>query len=248
MKTLLPAVAVMIVIGVVLRRIIGKKSLAVRMLPLRIIAVALVVLEIGKQLTSALNGYDLYMLPFHFCSLALFVLPLAAFYKGKYAYTVRNICTVVCAAISLLLMIYPCLIYSSENIIGYFDGYLNFHTVTFHNLVIFAFILILALDLHTPGRRKSIKPLVLFILGFCVVSASMAMLLKTNYANYYHCNIPPLEAVRLSMQGVLGVWVTQLLYISIVSALNVLFVLLSYWVYRQLHRLVVGKAAVAVKE
>ncbi len=240
-KTLLPAVALMLVIGVVLRRTIGKKDIKIRLLPLRVIAVALVILEIGKQLTSALAGYDLYMLPFHFCSLALFVLPVAAFYNGKHAYTVRSICTVVCAAISLLLMIYPSLIYGSWNITGYFDGYFNFHTVTFHNLVVFAFILILALDLHTPGRKKDTKPLVVFTLCFCVVSSFMATVLKTNYANYYQCNIAPLEAIRISMQSVLGVWGTQLLYIGIVSLLNVLFVLLSYWVYRLLQRLISGK-------
>lgn len=230
-KTLLPAVALMLVIGVVLRHAIGKKDIKLRLLPLRIIAVALLVLEVGKQLTSALAGYDLYMLPFHFCSLALLVLPMAAFYNGKHAHAVGSICTAVCAAISLLTMIYPNLIYSAGNITGYFEGYLNFHTVTFHNLVLFAFILILALDLHTPGGKKTTKPLVWFTVCFCAVSSFMATVLKTNYANYYQCNIPPLEEIRISLQSVLGVWITQLLYICIVSALTVLFVLLSYWVY-----------------
>ena len=236
--TLLPAVAVMLVIGVILRRTIGKKNIETRMLPLRIIAVALVVLEIGKQLNSAIHGYDLYVLPFHFCSLALFMLPVMAFYKGKHTDTVRSIGTVVCAAITLLMMIYPCLIYGSWNITGYFKGYVDFHTVTFHNLVVFAFILILALDLHIPKGKGDTKPLVLFTLGFCVVSSFMALLLETNFANYYRCNIPVFEQLRISMQSVLGVWGAQLVYISIVSLLNVLFVLLSYWVYRLARQLI----------
>jgi hypothetical protein len=137
----------------------------------------------------------------------------------------------------------PDVVFGAGNITSWSENFSSFHTVTFHNLVVFAFILILALDLHTPGRKKDTKPLVVFTLCFCVVSSFMATVLKTNYANYYQCNIAPLEAIRINMQSVLGVWGTQLLYIGIVSLLNVLFVLLSYWVYRLLQRLISGKTA-----
>ena len=70
----------------------------------------------------------------------------------------------------------------------------------------------------------------------------MAQILKTNYANYYSCNIPPLEAVRVSLQGVLGYVPTQILYILIVSALNIGFVYGSYWFFRLVRRLLEGKA------
>ena len=60
----------------------------------------------------------------------------------------------------------------------------------------------------------------------------MAQVLKTNFANYYTCNIAPLEAVRLQIQDVLGVIPTKLLYIAILSVLNLAFVYGSYWLYR----------------
>ncbi len=240
--TLLPAVAVMILLGVILRRLLKNKDESVRMLPIQIIAVALVVLEIGKQAVSAANGYDLYALPFHFCSLALFTLPVMAFYRGKHAHAVRSITTAVCASITLLLLIYPCLIYSADNINNYFGSYADFHTVTFHNLVVLAFVLILVLEVHIP-QGGAVKPLVVFILCFCLVSAFMAVALETNYANYYECNVPVFEAIRVDMQPVLGVWGAQLLYISIVSLLNVGFVLLSYGLYRLLRRVLPGQTA-----
>lgn len=239
MKTLLPALGVMFLIAAVLRWTIGNKPLEIRLIPLRIIAVLLLLLEIGKQVLSLQQGYDLYHLPFHFCSLFIFAVPAVSFYRGKHHQTILGVGAALCASLFLLMLIYPNLIYSAGNIKEFFTNFFSFHTVAFHNLVMLAFVLIVALGVHTPAPCGEQKALVLSTVGFCVISASMAQILKTNYANYYSCNIPPLEAVRVSLQGVLGVGVTQLLYILIVSLLNILFVLGAYWVYRGVRKTVV---------
>lgn len=89
---LLPTLAVMLVAAVLMRLWLGKKELNVRMIPLKIIAVLLVVLEIGKQIVSASDGdYDLYHIPLHFCSLFIFMLPAMAFWNGKGAEKIRGI-------------------------------------------------------------------------------------------------------------------------------------------------------------
>lgn len=235
--TLLPALAVMIVLSLVLRKLLGSKPLESRMLPIRIIACLLVLLEIGKQGLSLLRGYDLYHLPFHFCSLFIFMVPAMAFYRGKYRAAVSAITSAICISLLLLMLIYPSLIYSAGNIHEYFTDYFSFHTVTFHNLVMLASLLILALQLHTPQPKGEPKTVMRFTVGFCAVSASMAQLLKTNFANYYSCNIPVFEELRLSLQAPLGYGLTQLLYVLIVSALNIGFVLMSYWLYRLLGKL-----------
>ena len=95
-KTLLPSLAAMLVIAVVLRLTMGKKDLKIRMIPFQILACVIFLLEIGKQVVSYTRGYDLYHLPFHFCSLFIFMLPLMAFYKGKH----RSVITGITAAIS----------------------------------------------------------------------------------------------------------------------------------------------------
>lgn len=233
-KTLLPSLAVMLIIGAVLRVTLKNKPEKIRMIPLQILAVIIVLLEIGKQVLSLMRGYDLYHLPFHFCSLFIFSLPAMAFYNGKHKETVRGVGAALCASLMLLMLIYPNLIYSAGNIQAFFSDFFSFHTVAFHNVVMLAFVLIVALQIHTPSPKGEPKAAMLFTLGFCVVSSGMAQLLKTNYANFYSCNIAPLEAVRVSLQGVLGYGFTQLLYILIVSVLNVLFVLGAYWVYRLL--------------
>ena len=240
--TLLPAVAVMILAAILLRRWLKNKEEKWRMLPIQIIAVLLVILELGKQGVHLVRGYDLYALPFHICSLALFMVPMMAFYRGKYVYTVRSIAVSICTAISLLTLVYPNLIYSGENVRKFFVSFLDFHTVAFHNLVIFAFLLILALDLHNPRGKGDTRALILFHAGFCVVSATMAMVLQTNFANFYECNIPVFESIRESLQPVLGYWPTQLIYIAILSALTIAFMLMSGQLFRLLRRLCIRKA------
>lgn len=87
-KTLLPGIGIMILLSLILRVFLGKKPLKIRMIPIQIIACLLVLLEIGKQVTSFQNGYDLYHIPLHYCSLFLFTLPVMAFYRGRHHRTV----------------------------------------------------------------------------------------------------------------------------------------------------------------
>ncbi len=235
-KTLLPAVAVMIVIALGLRLWLGKKSLKVRMIPLQIVTCLLLLLEVGKQVLSLKEGYDLYHLPFHYCSLFLFVMPVMCFYRGKYRQQVNTVAISICAAMFLLLMIYPCLIYSDANIREFFTDYFSFHTVAYHNLVVFLFILFLALDLYTPGKKKEQVAVILFIAVFCAVAASMAHILQTNYANFYSCNIAPLEAVRQSVANAIGSVAAKLVYILILCVLNILFTWGAYYLCRLSHK------------
>lgn len=241
-KTLLPATLVMLVIAFVLRLTIGKKALHIRMIPIQILAAVIVLLEVGKQITSFARGYDLYHIPLHYCSMLIFALPAMAFYKGKYSEIVRAVSAALCMAMTLLTLIYPCLIYSADNIAGYWEDYLDFHTVTFHNVVILATFLVLALDIYTPQPRGEQRALIVCVSIFCIISATMAQVLQTNYANYYSCNIAPLESVRLAVQAAAGYVAAQLLYVLIVSALNILFTLLAYWVNRLICRWIHAKA------
>ena len=94
----------------------------------------------------------------------------------------------------------------------------------------FAFPVILALELHTP-QKGDLKAVAVFALGFTVVAGTMAQVLKTNFANFYSCNVAPLETVRLNMQEVIGVVPTQIIYVAIVAVLHIGFTVLSYVLY-----------------
>lgn len=245
-QTLLPAIIVMLVIAVVLRLTLGKKDREIRMIPFRIFACVLVVLEIGKQGLSLYRGYDLYCLPFHFCSMLIFLPAIMAFYRGKHEKTISCITTAVLAAVFILTAIYPDLIYSAQAVKEFSTNYFSFHTVAFHNVAMLLFVLIPALDLHEPAPKGETKKVLLFILGYCVIAATMAHLLKTNFNNFYVCNIAPLETVRLSVESSLGSTVTAILYVMIVSALDLSFVTGSYWFYRLIRRLLTKGNKVSV--
>ena len=241
-QTLLPSIIAMIAIAIVLRLCLRRCSHKVRMIPVQIIAVILFAIEIGKQWISISRGYDLYHLPFHFCSLFIFMMPIMAFYKGKYQQRIYGITAAICMAVFILTSIYPALIYSGENVKLFFQDYMSFHTVFFHNLVMLAALLIPALELHEP-KKGDAKIVVLFIIGFCIVSASMSYIHKTNFNNFYVCNIAPLETIRMAVETACGKLVASILYVSIVTVLDIFFVLGSYWFYRLVRNLFTRKKA-----
>lgn len=236
-KTLPAAVAVMLIVCLILRLTLKNKSLNIRMIPLQVVAVILVLLEIGKQWVSFSRGYDLYHIPLHFCSIFIFALPIMTFYRGKHASLVSGVTAGLCAACAGLTLIYPCLIYSAGNIENFFKDYLDFHTVAFHNLVILAFFLIITLQLHTPQKKGEMKGIAVFLMCFCSVAAIFSQILETNYAGFYSCNVPPIEAFRLSLQPILGYALTQVIYVVGLMAVHVLFVWGFYWIYRGLRKI-----------
>lgn len=231
-RTLLPTALIMLVISVLLGLLLKNKSERIRMIPFQVCAVFLFVLEIGKQIKSFMGGYDLYHLPFHYCSLLIFAPLIMSFYRGKHKNAVYSVVTSICSAIALLTLIYPCLIYSVDNINNYLSTYMDFHTVTFHSVAVMLPMLILSLRLNPHTPKKANKHITIAMMIYGVIAAAMAHLLKTNFANMYQCNIPPLENVRQMVQSTLGYTAAQLLYVTIVAILQVLFTLGAYYLFR----------------
>ena len=226
-----PAFIVIVAASVAMRHFLVKsehKSL----LPLQIIGVLLILLEIGKQIASfGDNGYNLYSIPLHYCSLLLFFIPASAFWRGKYTHAVRTLAAAFGSALFLFMAVYPALIYSSWNVENAFSDFLSFHTIAFHVFAVFAFVVIVMLDLQTPNIKRDLPVVILGTGIYCVVAAIMAQVLKTNFNNFYTCNIGPLESVRLSVIESLGYFLGQTFYVLIVIVLNIIFTALAYLFY-----------------
>ena len=234
---LIPTEIAMIIIAIILNKLIGKKSLKVRMIPFQVLAVLLFLSEVGKQYFSFQRGYDLYHIPLHVCSLFIPLLPLMAFYKGKYQDIVKTVTCTVTTAMVIFMVVYPNLIYGSWNITNFFNDYFDFHTVFFHNIVIFEFILIIALRLHHVGDKNYSKYLAIFGAAFSAVAGTMSQLLKTNYANFYTCNIGPVNDFVNSIKDAIGYAAGQTIYVLILSVLHVLFFVACYYLYRAIDKL-----------
>lgn len=237
LKTLPIAILVMVVVAIILRKCLINKPLKIRAIPFFVVSALLFILEIFKQVISFADGeYDLYHIPLHYCSILIFVPLFASLYiyfgKPEKQSKVMSLAVATCTATALLTVIYPCLIYGSWNIENFFNSFFDFHTVAFHNLVIFAAILLVALNLHKPNFKENKLTIILFIIGFCLISSVMAQILKTNFANFYQCNIPPLESLRQMVASALGYWPAQIVYIVINSSLNLAFTIGSYFAYK----------------
>ena len=174
------------------------------------------------------------------------MLPIMAFYRGKHQDKVGGITAAICSAVFLMMIIYPNLIFAAGNVNNYFKGFFDFHTVTVHLLIMFAFLMIPFLKLHTPAKKGEQKAVIIFIICFCAVSATAAQLMEVNFNNFSQCNIPPLEAVRQAVAAVTAEWFSKVFYVLVVTVVDILFTTGAYWFYRGVRKLVAGKVATPV--
>ena len=229
--TIIPTFIVFTIISLLLRKLLINKSYEIRMIPLKIIGIVLIVIEICKQITSFNNGYNLYHIPLHFCSLFLFLIPLIAFYRGKYHEAVRSLGTSLMLVLFIGMLIMPEVIYKSNRIRDFFSDYISFHTVFFHNLVILAFFLMISLNLHNITNFNSNQKFVLISgIIFSLVAATMSHLLQTNFSNFLNTTVGPLENLIHLIENSLGKTIFSILYSTIISLLHILVFVLSNYV------------------
>ena len=227
--TILPAFVVFIALGFFLAKLLRGKSDKVRYIPFQIITVALLVLEVLKQYSSIKTGnYDLYFLPFHFCSLFLFVLPPHSFYKGKGKRIIDTITFACCSSMTFFMLVMPSIIYSDASIATMSEQFISFHTVVFHNLVCLYFILAVAMRMFEFNPKKDIKVILIFMCSFQTVCAILANSMKVNYHNLLRCNLAPVETIRQSLVDSLD-FGGQLIYIVVLSAVTVAFICMTYY-------------------
>ena len=181
---ILPTFIILALIAILVAKTLKNVKTSLRYIPLKIIAVTLLVLEVLKQINAAKSGsYDLYALPFHYCSLFLYVLPFHAFYRGKYSHITDTAAFACLASLMLDMIIMPAIIYSDGNIINFFNTFGDFHTVAFHNLVVFYFMLTIALKLYRFNTKHDLKVMTVFLSVYVTVAAILSYSLKVNFHN-----------------------------------------------------------------
>ncbi|MBQ3063676.1 MAG: YwaF family protein [Clostridia bacterium] len=235
-RTLLPSLAVMLVLAWALRRLLSGKEERVRIIPLQVVASLIAVLEIVKQVRSMIVGYDLYHLPLHVCSLIAVLLPVVAFYRGRYKEGLRAVTVALSTGLFALMMIAPNAIYSDESIQSAFRDFGDFHTTAFHTLAIFALVLLFALELYKPQLRRHARLALVFTSAYCVIAAVLANLLQTNFNNFYRCVLEPAEQARIAFCTAHGQIAGQVLYAFLVSLVNIGGILVAYTLYALLCR------------
>lgn len=217
-----------------MRKILISKSERIRFIPIQILSIFLVLLEIGKQITSIKIGYDLNHLPFHFCSMFIFIIPLSAFYHGRFKERVRSFTLFTSATLFLFMLICPAYAYPEEKIEDAFGDFLCFHAITFHNIVIFVFLLFVFLDLYKPSVKFDLKNGAACLSVYCIIGSVTSQIFKSNYNNFYYCNAEPVNNVRLKIIELLGYTAGQTVYVLAVSAVSLIFSIFAYCIYARL--------------
>lgn len=230
--TIFPTFFIMLIFSILMRRLLINKPYEIRMLPIKIISVIIVVIEIGKQWYSASIGYDLYHIPLHFCSIFVYVLPLMAFYRGKYQENVRSVACSTMTALLLGMFTMPSVIYSAERFANFFTDYLAFHTVFFHNLVILALFLTFSLDLHKPrGNRGEILFITAFGVVFVLIASTMSHVLQTNYSNFLRSTVGIVAELSKTVELAIGELPTTIIYTVTLGVLHVLLIVITNYLF-----------------
>ena len=236
---LIPAFVIELILSILIAKWLKNRSDKIKLIPILTIGIILFVLEILKQIFWGFrtSQYDLYCLPFHFCSLFIFIYILTYFIRGKYQENMRIFSTVCGGVLFLMMLVYPALIFTNYDILHFSQIFISFHTVIFHLLSVFAFMLIICMNLYTLNIKRDLLTLTTGIGIFSIVSAIMANILKTNFASFYFSQMTIFEGVRLSIIASLGVF-GQIVY-DIIVFLSILMASIgSYFLIFGIRKLV----------
>ena len=238
---LVPAILIMCIITILLNKCLQKYPIHIRLIPLYFISIVIIILEILKNLYSLITeGYSLSVLPFHFCSVFLFVLPAMCLCRGKYSDGIGCIASTCCMSLVLFMLIYPNLILSVNDFNNFFamKDFYSCHTVLYHLFAMFALVIIVGLKLHTPTKQRHVPLLCMFIIGFSIIAAIVSNVLERNFSSFYRCNIPQIEEIRLELEKTIGYVFTQIVYATTTGLLHTAFFMIAYLAYLGLQYLV----------
>ena len=226
-RVLLPALGVMALLFALARLLLRRAPQWARLLPLQLVALTLLALELQKQLCSLSVGYNNKHLPFHFCSLFLLLLPLAAFAYGKLGERARALAAILCSGVFVLTYICPFHIIDHTALLAARSDFLGFHTVAFHLLVPLFSLLLLATDLARP-RLIDLATATGLALCYCAVGYTASRHFETNFSNLYYCNIAFLEEMEVELAARIGEAAASRRHAHVASACHVAFAALSF--------------------
>lgn len=224
-------IALLTIVGVaiLLNFLLKNKSEKVRHIPLMAISVALVLLEVVKQIyLLATNTYQLWNIPVHFCSFIVVIIALAEFLPKKLAKYLDIPSCVFSILALLLLLAYPRSIISNSSS-AIFKNFANFHAFFFHILVASYPIMKLTL-VKIEFNIKQCLSLIVGVLIYAIYAIPIAFSIRVNYMNILQNAWQPLENFRLSCG--------QIAYEIVWIAICIAFCELIYFILYLINKLI----------
>ena len=208
---------------------------------LRGIAIAILVLEVAKQTKNLLNpdGYSLYALPFHYCSLFLLILPLHSFARGKFKKLVDGISFATLSSLFFVYIVVPTVLYPDSNFKTYFTSFGSFHTITFHHLVVLYLFLAIAFRAFDLKIKRDFPIIATFLSVFVIISTFFSYTLNTNYHNLLKSNVDIIEdLVRVPLNNALG-GIGQAIYVGLMFVFTTVIAYAGYALISIFYNLVI---------
>ena len=237
---IVPAFLIFAGISALLSRVLKDKSDAAKYIPLKVIALLIVGLEIAKQAVSISRGYDLYHLPFHYCSLFLYLLPLHAFSRGKVKKFVDPVTFTTCSSLMLFLTIMPTVVYSDVSILNAFNNFFDGHSLAFHHLVCLYFFIAFAQGLFELELKRDFGLVAIFLSAYVIVATVLSYALEVNFHNLRQCNLGAGEQIRVALNDALGVF-GQVIYVFGLFVLTTLFAYLAYFLMQLIDKHIIHR-------
>ena len=195
-KVLPTVLAAIILVSVILAVALRRRNKRIRAIPTALIAVTMLFIEIVKQRWNFLGDQDPYILPFHYCSIFLLIIPLAELCGQRLSGIFRPIAACMAFSVSAGMYLFP------QGILGnacetFGVSFYRTHSFIFHHLLVLYFVLVVAMRLYEPRFRS------VFIVGgvgltYGIIATPIAHALNENYCNLLESAIPPMEELRIS--------------------------------------------------
>ena len=218
---LLPVLLVALYAALLLRILFRRAPIWVRMIPMQLLSLTLIALEMQKQSYALEIGYDNKYLPFHFCSLFLVVLPLASFYFGKGAETLRSLALTILTTVSVVTLIIPDEIFSQATIQNFETDFLSCHTVIFHCIIPIFCIMMIALDVCRPRIFRDLAVTLVAVVLYSMLAARMSERFDANFSNFLKAQVEELEEIRLEIVAEKGEELGRRIYVQMVGSVHV---------------------------
>lgn len=215
-------IIVTLVISFLLNKFLKDRDDKIKELPLKLIAVVIVVLEIIKQIRCIVVGYSLYNIPLHYCSLFVFLFPFAQFGNSKIKDFIKPVAFASSLLVSISLYIGPSSIIGNacDNI---FVSFPRFHTFTFHYLVTLYCALSIALNDYKP-KKNDYKTVIFAISIYGIIAIMFSYLLDTNYCNFLYSTLDFIDEIRI----IIG-QIPYVLLVFVAITVGTLIVSLGYY-------------------
>ena len=196
-KTVLPwALIFIVIVSIVVCVLTAKKDNKIKRIPLMIISVIILGLEITKQIINIINGYSLWSIPLHFCSLFLYLFPLASFFSDKLGNFGKTM-SFVCGTLFLVLFYFNPSSIIGNSCANVFASFSSFHTFIYHHFIILFLLILLGSKLYLPSKYDFLHVFIGITL-YALIAVPLAHILNVNFCSLLTNVIPFMEELRLA--------------------------------------------------